>query len=198
MTTKLINVVGKVNSGAVAKRVCTALAKHYGATIKYGPDSGTVQVLATALDAMGVKDKATFLRSVSIAVGDTIYLPFRIGEGSAAAPFKQVAIVAHECQHVKQGGDAHLLFWLRYFTSKAHRAEFETSAMAVELEVYYRLTGAMLDVKTLAGKLGWYKVGAKDIAVCAKHLAIVKNTLLLGGEVSDQMKVIVKTIGGGR
>lgn len=198
MTTKLINVIGKVNSGAAAKRVCLALAKHYGATIKYGPESETVQVLATALDAIGVKDKATFLRSVSITVGDTIYLPFRIGDGSAAAPFKQVAIVAHECQHVRQGGDAHILFWLRYFTSKAHRAELETSALAVELEVYYRLTGAMMDVRALSGKLAWYKVGAKDIAVTAKHLAIVRNTLLRGGEVSEQMRVVVKALGGGK
>ena len=42
--TKLINVVGKVNSGAATKRVCKALADEYGADIKYGPTSGTVKV----------------------------------------------------------------------------------------------------------------------------------------------------------
>jgi hypothetical protein len=174
-----------------------ALAKHYGASIKYGPESETVQALAAALDAIGVKDRETFLFNCAITVGDVIYLPFRPGQEAAVPGFglvAQVAIVAHECQHVKQGGNDHLLFWLRYFTSKAHRAEFETSALAVQLEAYYRLVGVMLDVKALAGTLAWYKVGKADIAVVAKHLSIVKNTLKRGGEISDQMRVIVKTL----
>lgn len=188
--TKLINVVGKVNSGAATKRVCSALASGYGATIKYGPTSGTVNVLAAALDAIGVADKEKFLANVSITVGDTIYLPFRVGATGKYPYPAQVAIVAHECEHVKQWDDDGAAFWFRYFTSKAHRAAYEAAALAVELEVYYRLTGRMLDVQGLAKGLAWYKVGAKDIAVTAKHLAIVRNTLLRGGEVSDQMKVI--------
>jgi hypothetical protein len=95
---------------------------------------------------------------------------------------------------VRQGGNEHLLFWLRYFTSKAHRALLETTPMAVELEVYYRLTGFMLDVSGLAKRLGWYKVSRADIAVAAKHLAIVQNTLQRGGEISDQMRIIVKVL----
>jgi hypothetical protein len=189
------NVIGKVNSGAATKRVCLALADDYGAMISYGPTSGTVKVLAAALDAIGVQDKAKFLENVSIAVGDVIYLPFKPGVPSNKYPLPaQVAIVAHECEHVEQGHDGWIEFWLRYFTSKAHRAAYEAPALAAELEVYYRLTGRMLDVKGLAKGLEWYKVGAKDIAVTAKHLAIVKNTLERGGEVSDQMKVIVRAL----
>jgi hypothetical protein len=188
------NVTGKVKSGADAKRVCLSLAKHYGASIKYGPDSETVQVLAAALDAIGVTDKRAFLRNVSITVGDTIYLPFQIGVSGRFPWTAQVAVVAHECEHVFQGGFKHLLFWLRYFSSKAHRAEYEVEALAVELEVYYRLTGFMLDVNGLAKGLAWYKVSKTDIAVVAKHLAIVKNTLKRGGEISNQMRVIVKTL----
>lgn len=197
MTAKLVDLVGKVKTGAAAKRVCLALAKHYGAYIKYGPESATVQALAAALDAIGVKDRELFLRTCAITVGDVIYLPFRPGPNDWY-PEAQVAIVAHECQHVQQGGDAHLLFWLRYFTSKAHRAEYETSATAVEMEVYWRLAGRFLDVKEQASRLSWYGVGKADIAVCAKHLAIVQNTLQRGGEVSEQIKVIAKAIGGGR
>jgi uncharacterized protein (DUF697 family) len=39
--TKLINVVGKVNSGAATKRVCKALAESYGATIRCCLEQGT-------------------------------------------------------------------------------------------------------------------------------------------------------------
>jgi hypothetical protein len=190
---KLVDLVGKVRSGAAAKRVCLALAKHYGAALKYGPTSGTVQVLAAALDALGVDDRETFLHNCAITVGDVIYLPFRLGP-SAWTPEQQVAIVAHECQHVRQGADAHLLFWLRYFTSRAHRAEFETSAVVAEMEVYWRLKGIFLSVKEAASRLSWYGVGSKDIRVVEKHLAIVKDTLQRGGEVSDQIRVIAAAL----
>ena len=194
MTTKLVNIVGKVRTGADARRVCGALAENYGATIKYGPTSGTVKALAAALDAIGVQDKDAFLANVSITVGDVIYLPFKVGVTGKWPWPAQVAIVTHETDHVEQGGDEHLVFWLRYFTSKAHRAAYEAPALAAELEVYHRLTGYMMDVVGLAKGLEWYKVGAKDIAVTAKHLAIVRNTLERGGEVSDQMRVIVKAL----
>jgi hypothetical protein len=194
MTTQLVNVIGKVNSGLATKRVCSALADDYGAMISYGPTSGTVKVLATALDAIGVQDKAKFLENVSITVGDVIYLPFKVGAAGKYPWPAQVAIVAHECEHVEQGHDGWMGFWPRYFTSKAHRAAYEATALAAELEVYYRLTGRMLDVVGLAKGLEWYKVGKADIAVTAKHLAIVKNTLERGGEVSDQMRVIVKAL----
>ncbi|MDD5542831.1 MAG: hypothetical protein PHX83_06620 [Acidobacteriia bacterium] len=190
---KLVDLVGKVKTSAQAKRVCLALAKHYGATIQYGPTSATVKTLAAALDAIGVKDRETFLYNCAITVGDVIYLPFKLGP-SAWTPAQQVCIVAHECQHVKQGGDAHLLFWLRYFTSKAHMAVFEVAALSAEMEVYWRLTGYLFDAKNLAASLSWYGVGKKDIAVCAKHLAIVENTLQRGGEVCDQIKVIAKAL----
>lgn len=187
---KLINVVGAVCCPTVTKRVCKALADAYGATIKYGPTSGTVKVLAAALDAIGVRDQADFLATCSITVGDVIYLPFKVGATGKYPYPAQVAIVAHECGHVVQWDDDGAAFWFRYFSSKAHRAAYEASALAAELEVYWRLTGRMLDIQGLAKGLAWYKVGAKDIAVTAKHLAIVRNTLLRGGEVSDQMKVI--------
>ena len=200
MTTQPINVVGKVNSGAATKRVCKALADEYGAAIKYGPTSGTVKMLAAALDAIGVADKDAFLAGCSITVGDTFYLPFRVGAAGKYPYPAQVAIVAHECEHMRQGNDKlenwfdWIMFWRRYFTSKAHRAAYEASALAAELEVYWRLVGRMLDVKGLAEGLEWYKVGKSDIAVTAKHLAIVRDTLLRGGEVSDQMKVIAKVL----
>jgi len=192
---KLVNIIGKVNSGAATKRVCSALADNYGATIKYGPTSGTVKVLAAALDAIGVADKDAFIDGCSITVGDVIYLPFKPGVPSNKYPWPaQVAIVAHECEHVIQWDDDGAAFWFRYFSNKAHRAAYEAAALAAELEVYYRLVGRMLDVQGLAKGLAWYKVGKADIAVTAKHLVIVRNTLLRGGEMSDQMKVIAKVL----
>jgi len=189
------NVTGKVKTGAAAKRVCLAIAEDYGAMIKYGPTSGPVKALAAALDAIGVQDKTKFLENVSITVGDVIYLPFKPGVPSNKYPWPaQVAIVAHETEHVIQWDNDGAAFWLRYFTSKAHRAAYEAEALAAELEVYYRLAGFMLDVNGLAKTLAWYKVSKTDIAVVAKHLAIVKNTLKRGGEISDQMRVIVKTL----
>jgi len=193
--TQLINVVGAVSCSAVTKRVCKALADEYGATIKYGPTSGTVEMLAAALDAIGVQDKEKFLKNVSITIGDVIYLPFKVGAAGKYPYPAQVAIVAHECEHVGQGEDeGYVPFWYRYFSSKAHRAAHEASALAAELEVYYRLAGRMLDVQGLAKGLGWYKVSKADIAVTARHLAIVRDTLLKGGEVSKQMKVIAKVL----
>jgi hypothetical protein len=194
-TKKPADLVGTVRTAAAAKRVCLALAKHYGATLRYGLTSTTVPMLAAALDALGIQDRDTFLYNCAITVGDVVYLPFRLGSSMWRTPVQQVAIVAHECQHVRQGGDAHLLFWLRYFTSKAHRAEYETSALAVEMEVYYRLTGVFLAVKEQALRLSWYGISAKDSLVVAKHLAIVRNMLERGGEVCGQVKVIATALG---
>jgi len=192
MTAKLVDLVGKVKTGAAAKRVCLALAKHYGATIKYGRGEPLIGVFGAALNALGIKNKTQFVNHCAITVGDAIYLPFKPGDSQP--PWRQVATVAHECRHVQQGADDHLLFWLRYFTSKAHRTEFETSALSVDMEVIYRLKGYLCDPYAFAEILAWYNVRSKDIAVCAKHLAIVKNTLQRGGEVSEQIRVIAKAL----
>jgi hypothetical protein len=183
-----------VSDGPTAAKVCLELAERYGAQLRYGPKEPLMGVLGAALDALGVADQGEFVRSVAVTVGDTIYLPFRVG-GAGMAYAAQVALVAHECDHVRQGGDEHLEYWIRYFTSRAHRAEYEARALAVELEVRWRLTGKMPDPAELAARLGWYRVGKRDIAVTAKHLASVATTLAAGGELADQLEVIAGALG---
>jgi hypothetical protein len=194
-TTEIVDLIGKVRTATQARRCCAALAAHYGATLRYGPDSTTVQVLAAALDALRIEDRGKFLANCAITVGDDVYLPLRVGNSRVWSYNEQVALVAHECQHVRQGGDAHLLFWLRYFTSQAHRATFETAALAAEMEVTWRLSGIMPDPRELADRLAWYRVGATDRRVAARHLAIVRDTLARGGEVCDQIRVIAEALG---
>jgi hypothetical protein len=194
-TRQLVNLIGKVRDGSDARACCEALAAHYGAVLKYGPKEPLVGVLGAALEALGVKSKKAFVGSVAITVGDTIYLPFRVGvETVKFSLVTQVAIVAHECEHVRQGGEQHLEMWIRYFTSKAHRAEYEAKALAVTMEAWWRLTGSMPDALVLAQSLEWYCVSKADIRVTAKHLAIIANTLRQGGEICGQMKVIAKAL----
>lgn len=193
---KLVDLVKRGDTAAAAAAGCAALAQRYRATIKYGPEEPLVGALGAALDALGIQEREAFVRTCAITVGDTIYLPFRPGKGKGKAAVwrGQIATVAHECEHVRQGGDHHLEFWLRYFTSEAHRTEYEVAALAVQMEVQWRLTGCCPDPGELAAGLEWYRCGADNRAIAAKHLAIVAHTLTLGGEISGQIRALAKVL----
>jgi hypothetical protein len=184
-----------VTDAETCKKVCAALAAAYRAHIKYGPEEPLIGIIGTALEKMGVEDKEDFLKKCSITINRDIYLNFRIGDSSI--PYSaQIATVAHECEHVAQGRKIGVaVFYMRYFSSTAHRSEFEARAFAVSLEVLYRITGKMPDIEKLASRILWYKCTDTDAQIIEKHLAIIANTLSRGGIISDQMRVITKALG---
>lgn len=185
---------GSVKDAETCKKICKAMLTAYKATAHYGPDEPIVGLLGSALEKLGVEDKEDFVKNCCVTIMRDIYLNFHIGTDDL--PYEtQIAIVAHECEHVAQGRkDGVAVFFMRYYTSKAHRAEYEAQALAINLEVLYRLTGKMPDLRKMAEKLLWYKCSATDVVVVEKHLAIISNTLLKGGVISDQMRIITRAI----
>ena len=184
----------RITTAAECKRICAALAasKPYKLRLKYGPSSRLVKDVAGALELLGIADKDTFLRSCAITIGDSAYLPFRIGAASPSYA-SQIATVAHECQHRAQAG--HLDWPPQYLTNKSKRAEYETQAYAVTQEVLYRLTGSMPDARKLAEGMAFYGLGRAEIDYAARYLAMRQATLRRGGQSSRQMEIIAKEVG---
>ncbi len=184
-----------IATAALCKTVCNALAAAYGIKLRYGPSSSLVRAVASALDLLGITDRSTFLRSCSILIDDTAYLPFRVG--SNAIPFySQVAVVAHECQHAAQADGCGGLWLGTYFGSRPDRAAFEMQAYAVSQEVIWRTTGVMPDARKLAEGMKFYQLRRDDIDYCARALAMKQGTLRRGGQSCKQIEVIARAVMG--
>lgn len=187
--TTLVNLENKVTQANVVK-VCKALLKSRKATLHYGPESKGIQLVAKALDLIGIADQEDFLKRCCITIDHDIYTFFKLGDKAIPVNL-QVAVIAHECKHVDQ---ADIIFFLDYLTSTAHRARYETEALAVQGEVMSRLTGKIFNPAEYAKKLAWYNCSAADIKVSTKQLTAIVKTLKQGAEISDMIAVITKAV----
>lgn len=185
----LVNIENKVTQANVVK-VCKALLKSRKAIWNYGPDCKEIQIIAKALDLIGIADHDEFLKRCCITIDHDIYTFFKLGDKAIPVNL-QVAIIAHECAHVSQ---ANIIFFLDYLTSTAHRARYETEALAVQGEVMSRLTGQIFNPTEYAKKLAWYNCTAVDIKVATKQLTSIVKTLKQGAEISDMIAIIANAV----
>jgi hypothetical protein len=145
-------------------------------------DSGAMAAAAWALDLMGIQDKQTFMTRYATTIGRTIYLPFVVGEtGDLQELARQIAVCAHEHQHVEQYEVGKWRWQWAYMTDASARARYEAEAYAVNLEMAYWYDGTRLDPRALALKLRHYRCGAADVEVAARMLAASAAIAWRGG-----------------
>ena len=114
------------------------MAARYGVTIARKRDTLAMQLVAAALEEMGVLDADAFLERYATTIGKIIWLPREPGDPTWDA-LSQARLCAHEFRHVEQFDEDPSLF-LRYLSSTEERALAEAEAFACNLEVEFQLT----------------------------------------------------------
>jgi len=153
-----------------------------------------IEVLAFALDTLGIVDKEKFMNHFTTTIGMNIYVPFEIGTMEEGAPslLSQMATCVHEHMHVKQHLVEPALFELKYLFDSVHRAAYEAKAYAANMEMHWWYNGKLLDTEKLANKLKGYAVDEADIQVTKKTLDMLSVTISRGGVVTKPMRVAMK------
>lgn len=122
-----------------------------------------------------------FLERYATTIGKRIYLPFIPGEVSDRwSLVGQVAVCAHEHQHVEQLNRDGLRFLLGYITNTSRRAVYEVEAYRTTLELQWFLTGSMADPDGYADGLVNYGCRASDVETARKTLELAADSVRAG------------------
>ena len=96
---------------------------HYRTTVVNKRDALEMQLVAQALDALGIQSSERFLRNFTTTLGRRIYTPFEVGSPRGGWDlWSQVVICVHEHQHVVQHDREGLSFEVSYLADRAARA----------------------------------------------------------------------------
>ena len=159
----------------------------YRTTVHAKADALEMVAVGFALERMGVLSAEEFLKRYATTLGRRIYVPFAIGEG--ADLWGQMALCAHEHQHVEQLDREGLSFVWNYLSRPAKRALYEADAYVTTLEMHFWRTGELLSADDLSAQLRAYAVGETDIAVARQALAMASVTVRAGGIVTGAARV---------
>ena len=142
-----------------------------------------MQLIAGALDAMGIIDTRTFLERYATTIGSQIYLPFTPGVVVGGwSLWNQVLVGVHEHQHVLQDRKAGgLEYEWDYVTSRAARTQYEVEAMRSAMEIDWRYHRHMQSPRRNAELLRQYGCTELDVSVAEKALALAIPTIRAGG-----------------
>lgn len=145
------------------------------------------QIISTAnseirdiLHMMGIRNARKFLDKYAITLGNTIFVPFKIGEGDRNKRTRQVEVLCHEMIHVHQYRHNAAKFAAEYALSRSKRAHYEAEAIHADIELHYYLTGAKYDVSRFVDMLQAYRVRRRDLRVTKKHLTLISKFMKQG------------------
>src|SRR5262245_54029382 len=94
------------------------MTQRYGSHVADKANAPLMRVVAGALKLFGVDSADDFLTKFATTLGDTIYLPFDIGDTSTGwSLWNQIVICAHEHQHVLQWRRENNVFAAKYLAS---------------------------------------------------------------------------------
>lgn len=179
-------------TGKQVKDFWAFMEEKYGFTTVQKADAAEMHAIGWFLDAIGVQSHGTFMSKFTTTIGMKVYVPFKIGVGKQSQLLNQIATCVHEAQHVIQFSRNPARFVARYAANDAARSHYEADAYRCTMEMYYYLTGKLLSPVSLASALKGYGVGAADIKVTRKHLAISKKVIALGYIISSPSKEAIK------
>lgn len=172
-------------------RLWDHMSDHYGSRVarKCAPE---MQLVAGALETMGILGANEFLERYATTLGRTIYLPFEIGVGNERELDSQIRLCAHEHQHVVQYLEGGPKFAWEYISDSARRAYYEADALRATMELHYWLYGEVPNVTMLAEGLKGYGCSQQDIIVCAQANLMVSKVIEQGGVGSDAGKTAIE------
>jgi hypothetical protein len=146
---------------------------HYRTTVVNKRDALEMQLVAQALDALGIQSRDRFLRNFTTTLGRRIYTPFEVGSPRGGWDlWSQVVICVHEHQHVVQHDREGLSFEVSYLADRAARARWEAEAYRSNLELHFWRYGTTPSARRIAEVLGDYGCRPEDVDVAAKSLAL--------------------------
>lgn len=163
---------------------------HYGTCLVNKLSNAESELIALALDRLGVLDRGEFLENFATTIGKRIYVPFEPGVPRKGWDlWSQIVICVHEHQHVVQHEREGIEYEARYLIDRAARTNYEVEAMRSNLELAYWHTGKTPSPKALAKQLYNYACRAGDVAVAEKSLALAAVSVRSGAVLNEATKV---------
>ena len=163
---------------------------HYRTTVVNKRDALEMQLVAQALDALGIQSRDRFLRNFTTTLGRRIYTPFEVGSPRGGWDlWSQVVICVHEHQHVVQHDREGLSFEVSYLADRAARARWEAEAYRSNLELHFWRYGTTPSARRIAEVLGDYGCRPEDVDVAAKSLALSAVSIRKGAVINGATHV---------
>jgi hypothetical protein len=163
---------------------------HYRTTVVNKRDALEMQLVAQALDALGIQSRDRFLRNFTTTLGRRIYTPFEVGSPRGGWDlWSQVVIYVHEHQHVVQHDREGLSFEVSYLADRAARARWEAEAYRSNLELHFWRYGTTPSARRIAEVLGDYGCRPEDVDVAAKSLALSAVSIRKGAVINEATHV---------
>ncbi|MBN8616642.1 MAG: hypothetical protein J0L92_39015 [Deltaproteobacteria bacterium] len=163
---------------------------HYRTTVVNKRDALEMQLVAQALDALGIQSRERFLRNFTTTLGRRIYTPFEVGSPRGGWDlWSQVVICVHEHQHVVQHDREGLSFEVSYLADRAARARWEAEAYRSNLELHFWRYGTTPSARRIAEVLGDYGCRPEDVDVAAKSLALSAVSIRKGAVINEATHV---------
>ena len=163
---------------------------HYRTTVVNKRDALEMQLVAQALDALGIQSRDRFLRNFTTTLGRRIYTPFEVGSPRGGWDlWSQVVICVHEHQHVVQHDREGLSFEVSYLADRAARARWEAEAYRSNLELHFWRYGTTPSARRIAEVLGDYGCRPEDVDVAAKSLALSAVSIRKGAVINEATHV---------
>lgn len=163
---------------------------HYRTTVVNKRDALEMQLVAQALDALGIQSRDRFLRNFTTTLGRRIYTPFEVGSPRGGWDlWSQVVICVHEHQHVVQHDREGLSFEVSYLADRAARARWEAEAYRSNLELHFWRYGTTPSARRIAEVLSDYGCRPEDVDVAAKSLALSAVSVRKGAVINEATHV---------
>lgn len=163
---------------------------HYRTTVVNKRDALEMQLVAQALDVLGIQSRDRFLRNFTTTLGRRIYTPFEVGSPRGGWDlWSQVVICVHEHQHVVQHDREGLSFEVSYLADRAARARWEAEAYRSNLELHFWRYGTTPSARRIAEVLGDYGCRPEDVDVAAKSLALSAVSIRKGAVINEATHV---------
>ena len=163
---------------------------HFRTTVVNKRDAFEMQLVAHALDTLGVQSRDRFLRNFTTTLARRIYTPFDLGVPRGGWNlWSQVVVCVHEHQHVVQHDREGLSFEVSYLADRAARARWEAEAYRSNLELHFWRYGTTPSARRIAEVLTDYGCRPEDVAVATKSLALSAVSVRKGAVLNEATHV---------
>jgi hypothetical protein len=163
---------------------------HFRTTVVNKRDAFEMQLVAHALDTLGVQSRDRFLRNFTTTLARRIYTPFDLGVPRGGWDlWSQVVVCVHEHQHVVQHDREGLSFEVSYLADRAARARWEAEAYRSNLELHFWRYGTTPSARRIAEVLTDYGCRPQDVDVAAKSLALSAVSVRKGAVLNEATHV---------
>jgi len=163
---------------------------HFRTTVVNKRDAFEMQLVAHALDTLGVQSRDRFLRNFTTTLARRIYTPFDLGVPRGGWDlWSQVVVCVHEHQHVVQHDREGRSFEVSYLADRAARARWEAEAYRSNLELHFWRYGTTPSARRIAEVLTDYGCRPEDVDVATKSLALSAVSVRKGAVLNEATHV---------